>query len=120
MGLPGGLLRVKVKGGESCCLCDCQQSDQCLTWCVHCSSGSGADGSDAEASGKRMGIEDVNRLCKSGEKRARASPSLGCSSDAGSDSDSGSADSPAQVTPASKSARREQAKKQAQKKPANK
>ena len=109
--LPRGLLGVKMKGGKSCCVCECQQSEQCLTWCVHYVSGAGGDDSDAEASGKRMGIEYVNPLCKSGEKRARASPSLGCSSDTGSHGDSGSADSPAQITLASKSARREQAKK---------
>ena len=113
--LPRGLLGVKVKGGKSCCVCDYRQSDQCLTWCVHCVSGVGGDDSDAEALGKRMGIADVNWHCKSGERRARASPSLGCSSDTGSDDDSGSVDSPAQVTPASKCARRELTKKQAQK-----
>ena len=111
---------MKVKGGKSCCVCDCQQSEQCLTCCAHCVSGAGGDDSDAEASGKRMGIEDVNRHCKSGEKRARVSPPLGCSSDTGSDNDSGSVDSSAQVTPASKSARREQGKKQTQKQPTKK
>ena len=119
MGLPGGLLRVKVKGGESCCLCDCQQSEQYLTCCVHYASGVG-DGSDTEASDKRMDIEDVNRHCKSGRKRARVSPSLGCSSDTRSGDDSGSDGSLARVTPASKSARRELADKQAQNQPTNK
>lgn len=67
-----------------------------------------------------MGIEDVNRHYKSDGKRARVSQSLGCSSSTGSDDDSNSTDSPAQVTPASKCARRKLTSKQAQEQPINK